>query len=237
MRAMKVALVTGAGVRVGRAIALAFARAGFAVAVHYRGSRAEAEETAARIDRAVLVQGDVTVDPERIVEEAVRALGGLDVLVNCAAAFERVPAVDIDRPRFESMLATNLVAPFLLARAAHPHLAARRGAVVNVLDLCGTAQVWPGYAHYAAAKAGLAALTRLLAVEWAPDVRVNGVAPGTVLFPEGTPPDKRARIVRRIPAGREGSPDDVARAAVFLASEPFVSGQILAVDGGRSAAP
>ena len=133
--------------------------------------------------------------------------------------------------------ASNLTGPFFLSRAAHPHLKEARGAIVNLLDLNGTSQAWKGYAHYTAAKAGLAALTRLLALEWAPEVRVNGVAPGTVLFPEAMPEEERARIERRIPAGRSGIPQDVASAVLFLASQPFVSGQILAVDGGRSVAP
>ncbi len=102
------------------------------------------------------------------------------------------------------------------------------------MDVCGTSQVWKGYAHYAASKAGLATITKLLADEWAPEVRVNGVAPGAVLPPENTTEEERNRLIARIPAGRTGAADDVARAALFLASQPFVSGQILAVDGGRT---
>jgi pteridine reductase len=237
------ALVTGAGVRVGRAIALACARAGCDVAVHYRGSRAGAEETAAAIARlgrrAPLVQGDQAAEggPEQIAAAAAAALGGLDLLVLSAAGFERVPAEQLDRARFEAMLAQNLTGPFLLARAALPFLRERQGAVVSIVDLCGTSQVWPGYAHYTAAKAGLAALVKLLAVEWAPAVRVNGVAPGYVLPPAETPAEERARRLARIPLGREGTADDVASAVLYLASAPYVTGQILAVDGGRSVRP
>ena len=236
-------LVTGAGVRLGRAIALAFAAAGADVAVHYRSSRADAESCAAAIRalgrRAPLIQGDQALEghPERIVEEAVRALGGLDALVLSAGTFEKVAAADLDRARFSAMLETNLLGPFLLARAARPHLEARRGAIVTLLDVCGTAQVWKGYAHYTAAKAGLAALTKLLALEWAPEIRVNGVAPGAVLPPEATTPEEHARLLQRIPLGRTGEADDVARAAVFLAGEPFLTGQILAIDGGRTVNP
>jgi pteridine reductase len=242
------ALVTGAGVRVGRAIALALGAAGADVAVHYRGSKEAAQETAARLlalgRRAPLVQGDQAAEggPESIVAQAAEALGGLDLLVPSAAGFERVPSKDLGRAQFEAMLALNLTGPFLLARAAFPHLSSaagrtEAGAIVTVLDLCGTSQVWPGYAHYAAAKAGLAAITKLLSVEWAPRIRVNGVAPGFVLPPEGTPPEERERRMRRIPLGREGSAEDIAGAVVYLCSAPFVTGQILAVDGGRSAAP
>ncbi len=247
--------MTGAGVRVGRAIALACAEAGADVAVHYRSSKAPAEETAAAIRAlgraAHLVQGDQTHEggPEQIVEEAARALGGLDLLVLSASGFERLPAREIDRQRFEAMLASNLTGPFLVARAAAPHLCEAReamlaagdaqgtAAIVTILDICGTRQVWPGYAHYAAAKAGMAALTQLLAVEWAPQIRVNGVAPGYVLPPEDTKPDADARLIRRIPLGRQGSAADVAQAVVYLAGAPFVSGQIIPVDGGRSVSP
>jgi len=218
-------LVTGAAVRIGRAIARAFAQAGADVVVHYRRSAAQAEEAASEL-RALGVRATAP--------QAVQAHGRLDALVCNAAEFEQIPAAELTRARFDAMLAANLSGPFELARAAYPQLRQRNGAIVNLLDLCGTAQVWKGFAHYAAAKAGLAALTRLLALEWAPDVRVNGVAPGSILLPDS--PD-RDRLLRRIPAGRAGTPEEVARAVLFLASEPFVTGQVLAVDGGRSVNP
>jgi pteridine reductase len=224
------ALVTGAARRVGRAIAVELHKSGARVAVHYRSSRAEAEETAAMLGGAPLVQGDQAREPERIVAEAAKALGGLDLLVCNAAEFEKAPAETLSRERFERMLAANLTGPFLLMQAALPWLRAARGSIVNLLDLCGTSQVWKGYAHYTASKAGLAALTRLLALEWAPEVRVNAVAPGTVLS------DKAAGS-QRIPLGHIGTPEDVARAVLFLAREPFITGHILTVDGGRSLNP
>src|SRR3989442_1689258 len=193
------ALVTGAAKRLGRTIALTLHGAGYRVAVHYRSSRAEAEQTAALMGGAPLIQGDQAKDPERIVHEAARALG-----------------------------ASNRAGPFSLLQAALPHLRARGGSIVTLLDVCGTAQVWKGYAHYAASKAGLASLTRLLALEWAPEVRVNGVAPGAVLLPEGT---DAASLAKRIPLGRIGTPEDAARAVLFLAREPFITGAILTVDG------
>jgi pteridine reductase len=228
------ALVTGAAKRLGRAIALGLHGAGYRVAVHYRSSRTEAEETARMLGGAPLVQGDQAIEPERIVREAARALGGLSLLVCSAAEFEKVPSERLERSQFEAMLAANLVGPFYLMQAALPHLRAARGSIVNLLDVCGTAQVWKGYAHYAASKAGLATLTRLLALEWAPEVRVNGVAPGAVLPPEGTDPE---RLAKRIPLGRIGTPEDVARAVLFLAQAPFVTGEVLSVDGGRSLNP
>ena len=228
------ALVTGAARRVGRAIALELHRAGYRVAVHYLSSRAEAERTAALLGGAPLVQGDQARDPERIVAEAAHALGGLDLLVCSAARFEKVPAEALGRAQFEAMLAANVTGPFFLMQAALPHLRAARGSIVTLLDVCGTTQVWKGYAHYAASKAGLSALTRLLALEWAPQVRVNGVAPGAVLLPEGMDPEP---LAKRIPLGRIGMPEDVARAVLFLAKEPFITGEILTVDGGRSLNP
>ncbi len=230
----KRALVTGAAKKVGRAIALALGEAGADVAVHYRRSRAEAEETSAALARlgvrAPLVQGDQTLDPARIASDATSALGGLDLLVVNAAEFESAPAESLPRSQFEAMLAANLTGPFFLMQAALQPLRASRGAIVTLLDLCGTSQVWKGYAHYAAAKAGLAALTRLLALEWAPEVRVNGVAPGTVN-------SEQSERAKRIPLGRIGTPEEVARAVLFLASQPYITGQILPVDGGRSVAP
>ena len=228
------ALVTGAARKLGRAIALALGRGGADVAVHYRGSRTEAEETAAELlrlgVRAPLVQGDQALEPERIVHQAAAALGGLDLLVCNAAEFEKVEAAALTRAQFEAMLAANLTGPFLLMQAALPHLRASRGAIVTLLDLCGTTQVWKGYAHYAAAKAGLAALTRLLALEWAPEVRVNGVAPGAITADD-------AALLKRIPLQRIGTAEEVAAAVLFLLSQEFVTGQILPVDGGRSVNP
>ena len=228
------ALVTGAAKRLGRAIALGLHRAGHRVAVHYRSSRAEAEETAALLGGAPLVQCDQAREPERIVRDAASALGGLDLLVCSAAEFEKAPAETLPRGQFEAMLASNLTGPFYLMQAALPILRTSRGSIVTLLDVCGTTQVWKGYAHYAAAKAGLAALTRLLALEWAPEVRVNGVAPGAVLPPAEM---DAARLVKRIPLGRIGEAEDVARAVLFLAEQPFITGEILTVDGGRSLNP
>ncbi|MGZ6142250.1 MAG: SDR family oxidoreductase [Myxococcales bacterium] len=216
------ALVTGGARGIGRAIALELKRRGARVAVHYRSAPPEGEE--------IVVQGDQAKEPERIVREAVGKLGGLDLLVCNAAEFEKVPAAEVSPERFDAMLAANLTGPFRLMQAALPWLQASKGSIVTLLDVCGTSQVWKGYAHYAASKAGLAALTRLLALEWAPEVRVNGVAPGLI---DG----EDERLLKRIPLGRSGTAEDVARAVVFLASEPFITGQILAVDGGRSVNP
>jgi pteridine reductase len=233
----KRALVTGAATRIGRAIAEELHRGGARVAVHYHRSERAAAELAERLGGAPLVQGDQAREPQRIVEDAVARLGALDLLVCSAARFEKQPSEALPRDRFEEVLAVNLVGPFYLMQAALPHLRQSRGAIVNLLDVCGTAQVWKGYAHYAASKAGLSALTRLLALEWAPEVRVNGVAPGVALFPESMAEQERQRVVAKIPLGRAGTPEDVARAVAFLAAEPYLTGQILFVDGGRTLNP
>jgi pteridine reductase len=233
----KRALVTGAATRVGRAIAEELYRAGARVAVHYNHSRGEALEVAKLLGDAPLVQGDQTVEPLRIVEEAAQALSGLDLLVCSAGQFGKEPSESLPRENFEAMLQVNLVGPFYLMQASLPHLRKAGGAIVNLLDVCGTSQVWKGYAHYAASKAGLAALTRLLALEWAPEVRVNAVAPGVALFGPGVPAAEQERVVTRIPLARAGTPRDVARAVLFLAQEPYITGQILTVDGGRTVNP
>jgi pteridine reductase len=233
----KRALVTGAGTRVGRAIAEELHRRHWSVAVHYNRSAEEAGLVSKLLDNAPLVQGDQSQEPHRIVTEAAAALSGLDLLVCSAAQFGKEPSESLPREKFEQMLAVNLVGPFYLMQAALPFLRASRGSIVNLLDLCGTAQVWKGYAHYAASKAGLATLTKLLALEWAPEVRVNGVAPGVAEFPEAMQDKARERLVARIPLGHAGTPQDVAQAVAFLAEAPFITGQILPVDGGRSVNP
>jgi pteridine reductase len=236
----RVAVVTGAGVRVGRAIAEALAAQGADVVVHFAHSRQGAEEVAqairARGRRAALAQADLA-DPAqvaRVFAEA-DALGGCDLLVNSAAIFERKGLEAIDDAAWRRMLDTNLSAPFFCCRAAAPSLRRKGGDIVNILDVGGAMRAWKGYAHYCSAKAGLAMLTRCLALELAPGVRVNGVAPGTVLFPESYDEGQRREILEKIPLGREGSPRDIAQAVLFLvAGGGYVTGQILAVDGGRS---
>ena len=188
------ALVTGSARRIGRAIALELHRRGHRVAVHYRTSRREAEETAAALGGAPVVQGDQAQDPERIVREAAEALGGLDLLVCSAAGFEKAPAESLSRARFDAMIAANLSGPFFLMQAALPQLRARRGSIVTLLDVCGTSQVWKGYAHYAASKASPKSRCALPAVvsptksASSPRARANratvlGTQPGSLRLP------------------------------------------------------
>lgn len=237
---MATAFITGAGVRVGRAIALHLARAGWDLVLHAHRSLEPLEELAAearslgrRVDlHAADLSDDRAVDA--LAAEVAAAHPRLDLLVHNAAIFEALPVESIDRSAWRRMQAINLEAPFFLTRALLPSLrAAASPCVIHVTDV-GADRPHPGYTHYSVSKAGLGMLTRALAVELAPLVRVNAVAPGTVAFPEDWDLAARADTLARIPLGREGDVFDVARAVHFLATQPYVTGQVLAVDGGRS---
>ncbi|HMA17059.1 MAG TPA: SDR family oxidoreductase [Thermoanaerobaculia bacterium] len=236
----RIALVTGAGVRVGRAIALGLGAAGADVAVHYHGSREGAESAAAEIRaggrRTVVVPGDLASpgDCRRVVRSSVEALGGLDFLVHSAANFHRATLAETDERLWDSSMNVNARAGFLLAREAAATLRERRGRVVLVSDFLAEAPARHYLAH-SVSKAAVEGLVRALAVELAPEVAVNGVAPGTVLPPDATTPQEVQNLARRVPARRIGSPADVAATVVFLCAGPdFLTGQVIRVDGGRS---
>jgi pteridine reductase len=236
----KIALVTGGGIRVGRAIALALGSAGADVAVHYRGSREGADNVAAEIraggHRAVAVPADLARadDCRRVVREAIAALGGLDLLVHSAANFHRATLAETDERLWDSSMNVNARAGFLLAREAAATLRERRGRVVFVSDFLAEAPA-RNYLAHSVSKAAVEGLVRALAVELAPEVTVNAVAPGTVLPPEGTTVEEVERLARRVPAKRIGSAEDVAATVVFLCAGPdFLTGQVIRVDGGRS---
>jgi len=223
----RVALVTGAGVRVGNAIARDLARRGWKVAAHYRTHRPRGFAAALQADLA-LADGPATL------AAAFRArFSRLDLLVNAAAAFEALPVEETDAAAFDEQLDLNARAPLLLVKALLPLLRRARGSVVNVADVGGGLVPWRGFAAYAASKAALVRLTECLALELAPAVRVNAVAPGTVLFPESYPASTRRTLIARIPLGRAGDPSDVAAAIRYLADAPFVTGAVIPVDGGR----
>lgn len=226
----------------GRALALAFADAGYDLLVHAHASRAPLEEVVAearargREARAFLADLSREEEVERLAEEVRAATPSLDVLVHNAAIYERIPFTAIDRPRYRRMQAINLEAPFFLSQALLPLLERGRSPLILHIGDIGGERAEPGFAHYSVSKAGLLMLTRALAVELAPRIRVNAISPGTVVFPENLDEEARRAILARIPMGREGSAEDVARTAVFLAKDaPYLTGQILAVDGGRSA--
>jgi pteridine reductase len=237
----KRALVTGAGQRVGQAIALALGAEGMHVAVHYRESRAGAEQTAEGVRRAggqaLTMSADLTSREAArgLVDAAVDQLGGLDLVVASAASFERVALADVDDEAWDRSLNLNLASPFALVQRAVPPLRAARGSVVFVT--CSSATVpMKSYLPYVVSKGALKHLMKTLALELAPEIRVNAVAPGTVLPPPSYDAEAVRRLSRAIPLGRVGQAEDIARAVVFLASSPFVTGHELAVDGGRSVA-
>lgn len=237
------ALVTGAGVRVGRALSIAFAEAGFDVVVHYNREAGPAEEVVEHIRglgrEALLIAADLG-EPEGCAA-LVQGAGAVDVLVNSAAIWSRVPLSKLDAQAFDSMMAINARAPLLLALGLAAGLSRSAlpggGLVLNIADIAADRPV-PGYAHYCASKAALLSLTRSLALELAPSVRVNAISPGAVLAPLDMDAETVEAIRQTVPAGRFGTAEDVARLAVFLALHaPYVSGQDIAVDGGRSVVP
>jgi len=236
----KIALVTGGGVRVGRAISLALAAAGADVSVHYRASRSEAETAAAEIGalgrRATVIQADLSrpEDCRRVVRETVEGLGSLDFLVHSAANFHRATLHETDENLWDSAMDVNARAGFLMAREAAPVLRERGGRIVLISDFLAESPA-RNYVAHSVSKAAVEGLVRALAVELGPEIPVNGVAPGTVLPPEGTTAEEVERLARRVPARRIGTADDVGAAVVFLCAGPaFVTGQVLRVDGGRS---
>jgi pteridine reductase len=238
----KTALITGAARRVGAAIACALHAAGANVLVHYRSSGEEAHRLAAALNEtrpgsAATAECDL-LDIAKLpglVAEASRVFGALDILVNNASSFYPTPVGDIGEIDWDDLVGTNLKAPLFLSQAAAPLLHASCGLIVNLADIHGERPL-RRYPVYSVAKAGLIMLTRALARELGPRVRVNAVAPGPVLWPEdGLDTELQAKIVAGTALKRPGSPEDVARTVVFFATEaPYVTGQVLAIDGGRS---
>jgi pteridine reductase len=235
----KVALVTGGAVRVGRAIALGLADAGADIVLNYHSSAGAARETEVVLNamgrQVILVQADVAHadQVQRLVDEAIAHFGRLDVLVNSASFWRRTPWAELDEDAWDQLLGTDLKGAFLCSRAAAPHLAAHGdGAIVNIVDLSAFVP-FPNMLPHSVAKAGLLSMTYALAMELAPAVRVNAVAPGPVL----PPPDYDEKLVtataRRTLLGRWGAPEDVAGAVVFLAQAGYVTGVVLPVDGGE----
>jgi len=238
----KAALVTGGARRVGAAIARRLHAAGASVLLHYRDSEAdaaklEAELNALRPKSAAKVKAELLapIAPRALLSAARDTFGRLDLLVNNASSFFPVEVGAIEPSHWEELVGSNLRAPLFICQEAAPELAKREGAIVNIVDIHADRPL-KGYPVYSIAKAGLAALTRSLALELAPRVRVNGVAPGAIAWPDDGQfePAERARIIATTPLGRVGSPEDIAQAVHFLACAPYVTGQVIAVDGGRS---
>jgi pteridine reductase len=238
----QVILITGGARRVGAQIARTLHAAGARILVHYRSSAKAAQElgaelNAARAGSAALFAADLQQDaaPERLIAAAAGHFGRLDALINNASTFFPTPVGKITRTAWDDLMGSNLRAPLFLAQAAAAHLAKQRGVIVNVIDIHGLRPL-KGYPVYSIAKAGLAMLTRSLARELAPDIRVNGIAPGPVLWAEHDLDDSMKReIIAKTALKRVGSPQDIARTALFLIRDaPYITGQIIAVDGGRS---
>ena len=240
----KTALVTGAAKRIGRAIALRLHGAGANVVLHYRNAEAEARALAAELNarregsvelaHADLLDTDILPD---LVEVAVDRFGALDILVNNASSFYPTPIGNITPSQFGELMGANLKAPLFLSQAAAPHLKTCRGAIVNIVDIHADRPL-RNYVVYSIAKSALAGLTRSLALELGPEVRVNGVSPGPIAWPDDGSWDAavQERVVRHTMLKRQGEPDDVAKAVLFLVTDAgYVTGQIIAVDGGRSA--
>jgi pteridine reductase len=233
----RVALVTGAGRRVGRALALGLGGGGMRVAVHYNASAGDAQETARLIadagGEARLFSADLTraEAPVALVDEVATAYGGLDVLVNSAAVMWRTPFGSVTAEQWDAMFALNLRAPFLLAQAAASRMP-EGSAIVNIADLAAL-ETWPGYVPHGISKAGVVQMTRALARVLAPGIRVNAIAPGAVLLPEDWSERDAERLTRTTPLARLGSPDDVVAAMLYLLDADYVTGDVLVVDGGR----
>ncbi len=240
----KVVLVTGGAKRVGAAICRRLHAAGAQLAVHYRSSEQEAlalrdELNGLRPDSTAVFQADLldlNALPQ-LAHKVIKKFGQMDALVNNASSFYATPLADIDEQQWHDLLGTNLKAPLFLAQAAATELRRRHGCIVNIADIHAERPMH-GYLLYSVAKAGLVALTRGLAQEMAPQVRVNVIAPGVIAWPEGAAlmdEEQRRRIVAHTLLKREGEPDDIARTVAFLIQDaPYITGQIIAVDGGRS---
>lgn len=239
-----VALITGAAKRVGAQIARTLHVAGYDLALHYRRSRGEmdaliAELESARAGSTLALQAELADvgNLPCLVSDCVVRFGRLDALVNNASAFYATPVGSVTPAQWDELFASNARAPFFLTQAAAPHLKKTRGSVVNIVDIYAERPL-PGHPVYCMAKAALAMMTQALARELGPEIRVNGVAPGAVLWPEsGKAYADQAELVARTPLQRAGAPDDVATAVLFLLRDAkFTTGQILRIDGGRSLA-
>jgi pteridine reductase len=238
----QVVLVTGAAKRLGAAIARAAHSQGASVVIHCHRSRAKADELArelntTRVKSAIAVQADL-LDTEtfpRLVQETLAAFGGLDVLVNNASTFYPTQMGTVTEAQWKDLMGANLKAPFFLSQAAAPALRKSHGLILNMADIHAFRPL-PTYSVYSVAKAGIVMLTKSLARELGPEIRVNAIAPGPVLWPEqGIDPALQEKIIANTALKRSGSTDDIANAALFFMRDaPFVTGQILAVDGGRS---
>ena len=243
MRANKTVLITGAARRIGAAAARYLHSQQFNVVIHYNRSAAEASQLAdelnsIRANSSCTVQADLLAVSSYnwVIDTALELTGSLDALVNNASMFYPTLLAQIKEPTWDEIIGTNLKAPLFLARHAAVHLEKTRGCIINITDIHGSRPL-PHHSMYSVAKSGLIMLTRSLAQELAPNVRVNAVSPGAILWPDGMDDETKDSILSAIPLQRPGEPAEVARAVYFLIAEAdYITGQVLAVDGGRSLA-
>jgi NAD(P)-dependent dehydrogenase (short-subunit alcohol dehydrogenase family) len=234
----RVALVTGAAKRLGRAVALRLAEEGADVVIHYRSSAGEAKAAVAEIEKlgrrgfAIAADLNSVAEIKRLFDEAAKQFGRLDVLVNSAANFLPSSIISTTAEVWDASLDSNLKAPFFCAQAAAPLLRRSKGCIVNFADAGGLLG-WPGYIAHSVSKAGVVMLTKVLAKALAPEVRVNTIAPGTITMP-GDPPEWEADFIKLAPLRRTGAPSDIADAVVFLVQSQFMTGQTIVLDGGRT---
>ena len=236
----KIALITGGARRIGAAITKALHETGYGVIIHYRQSAQEAKDladllNASRVNSAWTVKADLQSVPqiEQMMAEVVDKAGRLDVLINNASSFYETPIGGVEEKQWDDLMGSNLKAPFFVSQAAFPSLKKHQGSIVNIVDIYAQ-RALPNYPVYTSAKAGLYALTQSLAKELAPDVRVNGVSPGVILWPENLQAESQRQIIEKIPLQRKGSPADIAETVLFLSEKGrYITGQVIAVDGGK----
>lgn len=237
----KVALITGAARRIGAVIARTLHAEGATVGIHYRDSVDEAkalqtELNAQRPHSCHLFQADLLVISSlpTLISQLVEQAGSLDILINNASSFYPTPLASLQEQQWDDLFGTNLKAPLFLIQAATPYLQQQQGVIINMADVHGLRPLTE-FSVYCAAKAGLIMLTQVLARELGPDIRVNGIAPGAILWPEmAVGEDKRAELLSKTALERMGCPEDIARTVLFLVRDaPYITGQIIAVDGGR----
>jgi NAD(P)-dependent dehydrogenase (short-subunit alcohol dehydrogenase family) len=234
----KTALVTGAGRRVGRALAVALGKEGMRVAVHYNASASGAKETRTAIQSAggdaELFQADLSSPrgPASLIDEVGAKFGTLAVVINSAAVMDRTPFGAVTPEVWDAMFALNLRAPFMVSQAAAPLMREEGGVIVNIADLAAF-ESWPAYVPHSISKAGIVKMTSALARVLAPSIRVNAIAPGAVLLPEGWEKESGERLESTTPLQRLGDPEDVVQAMLYLLRADYVTGETIIVDGGR----
>lgn len=240
MNNQPVALVSGAARRIGAVICQRLHQQGYRIVLHYGQSEKAASALAAslnavRAHSVITVQADLLNhdDRERLIEQSISQWGRVDLLVNNASTFYSKSVDETTEAIWDDLMGSNLKAPFFLAQGLANTLKQHQGAIINIIDIHSQRPL-KGYPVYSAAKAGLAMITQALAKELAPEVRVNGVSPGPILLPEGDNESATTNLMEKTPLQRMGCPDDIADTVIFLAKQTYITGQIIAVDGGKS---